>query len=61
MIEREVLERCITNVETQTKALLAVIAGGRSSPGNSFDFNNLTTSKKNLEGLLAALPSKETK
>ena len=59
MIEKSILERAIDQCDKAMLATVTVLAGGRGAAGNSFDFNNLMTSKKHLEGLLAAQPSKK--
>ena len=59
MIEKEILEKSIKNCGAQMKAVLAVIASGRSAGTNSFEFNNLLKCKESLEELLAAQTSKK--
>ena len=59
MIEKEILEKSIDNCGTQMRAVLMVIASGRSAGTNSFEFNNLLKCKQNLEELLAAQTSKK--
>jgi len=59
MIEKEILEKSIDNCALQMRAVLMVIASGRSAGNNSFEFNNLLKCKQNLEELLAAQTSKK--
>jgi len=53
MIDRELLKRALKNVETQIDAIMQILGNGRQLNGNSFDYNNLMTTKKHIEGLLA--------
>jgi hypothetical protein len=53
MIDRELLKRALANVETQMNAVMTILGNGRQLNGNSFDYNNLMTTKKRIEGLLA--------
>jgi hypothetical protein len=53
MIDRELLKRALANVETQMNAVMQILGNGRQLNGNSFDYNNLMTTKKHIEDLLA--------
>ena len=53
MIDRELLKRALVNVETQMNAVMQILGNGRQLNGNSFDYNNLMTTKKHIEVLLA--------
>ena len=53
MIDREILKRALANVETHMNAVMQILGNGRQLNGNSFDYNNLMTTKKHIEDLLA--------
>jgi len=53
MIDRESLKRAVANLETQMNAIITVMASGRQIAGNSFDYNNLHTTKKHIQDLIA--------
>ena len=55
----ESIKAAILKVDTQMKATLAILAGGRAINSNAFDLNNLIIAKKNLQGLLAPVESKK--
>jgi len=59
MIEKDILEKSIINCDKQMRAVIAVVASGRSAGTNSFEFNNLLKCKESLEELLAAQTSKK--
>jgi len=59
MIDREMIEKALSQCNLQMKAVIAVVASGRAAGGNAFEFNNLLKCKENLEELLAAQPSKK--
>jgi hypothetical protein len=59
MNDEKILALALDNVETQIKATLALLSGGRSANGNSFDFNNLMACRKTIQELLAAQPSEK--
>ena len=53
MNDKELLKRALVNIEKQMDAIMQIFAGGRHLAGNSFDFNNLMTTKQHIQDLLA--------
>ena len=42
MMNEDNLKRALDKIDIQIEATIAVLSGGRSMNGNSFDFNNLS-------------------
>lgn len=61
MMNEDNLKRALDKIDIQIEATIAVLSGGRSMNGNSFDFNNLIETKKHIESLLAAKATKTSK
>ena len=55
------LKKSLDKINIQIEATIAVLSGGRSMNGNSFDFNNLMKTKEYIESLLAANVTKTSK
>ena len=53
MVDKELLKRAETNVNNQMNAIMQILGSGRQLAGNSFDYNNLATTKKHIQDLLA--------
>ena len=61
MMNEDNLKRALDRINIQIEATIAVLSGGRSINGNSFDFNNLIKTKEHIESLLAANVTKTSK
>lgn len=61
MMNEDNLKKSLDKINIQIEATIAVLSGGRSMNGNSFDFNNLMKTKEHIESLLAANVAKTSK
>tara|TARA_R110002020_G_scaffold9855_2_gene38342 strand:- start:816 stop:1004 length:189 start_codon:yes stop_codon:yes gene_type:complete len=61
MMNEDNLKKSLDKINIQIEATIAVLSGGRSMNGNSFDFNNLMKTKEYIESLLAANVTKTSK
>jgi len=60
-VNEDVLTRALEKINIQLDAITQVLAGGRQINGNSFDYNNLMTTKEHIEGKLAAFKNTSKK
>ena len=60
MMNEDNLKRALDKIDIQIEATIAVLSGGRSMNGNSFDFNNLMETKKHSIHFRSIIVSKHS-